>query len=197
VASLILKNQTSKADGFPADTCQVAISAATAITLNWRQIRIAMDTLFNVCVSHPFFPGTGGRAYYGPQPPVSRPARIKGRQATGDQCGIDQCGLLEDPNISGRLPPKRKLHEVCDHKLTASDNLGLNALVPGANITVFKQPQPFVNSTGELDTCTWEAILQGRPIDSCANSNRPPERRLGANDTVPANGTVPLVGAGS
>jgi len=86
------------------DTCQVAISAATAITLNWRQIRIAMDTLFNVCVAHPFFPGTGGRAYYGPQPPVSRRARIKGRQATGDQCGIDECGLLEDPNISGKSP---------------------------------------------------------------------------------------------
>ena len=91
------------------DTCQVAISAATAITLNWRQIRIAMDTLFNVCVTHPFFPATGGRAYYGPQPPLSRRAGIKERQATGDACGIDECGILEDPNISGMVCHRRNI----------------------------------------------------------------------------------------
>ena len=62
-------------------TCQVAITAATTITLNWRQIRTALDTLLNVCVNTPFYTaGEGGRAYYGAQPAVTRRSRWRKRQ---------------------------------------------------------------------------------------------------------------------
>lgn len=68
-------------------TCQVAITAATTITLNWRQIRTALDTLFNICVNPPFNAGTGGKAYFGPQPVVSRRSRWWKRQDDDDLSG--------------------------------------------------------------------------------------------------------------
>jgi len=174
------------ADQMLPDTCQVAISTAVAITVSWRHIRIALDTLFNVCVSHPLLPATGGRARYGPQPSVSRRSRLKGRQAnngTGEQCGIDQCGLLEDPDISGKLSAPA----LCHIPVTDDDeNPGLNALPPPLNITVYNDPQISASTSALLsDSCAWRAILAGRSVDTCPI--RPPERHLGDNSsfTVP------------
>lgn len=60
----------------PTETCNVAITATRALTLNWAQIKTAIASLSNICVSHPLHPPRGGRAYYGAQNPVS----ISGRR---------------------------------------------------------------------------------------------------------------------
>ncbi|MCJ1236968.1 hypothetical protein MMC14_004952 [Varicellaria rhodocarpa] len=45
-------------------TCSVAITASVHLVLTWSQIRIALDTLINQCVSNPLKPAIGGRAYF-------------------------------------------------------------------------------------------------------------------------------------
>ncbi|MCJ1237109.1 hypothetical protein MMC14_005093 [Varicellaria rhodocarpa] len=61
-------------------SCVMAISAATALVLTWRQIQAALGTLMNVCLQNPSRPAYGGRAYYQQTAKVSR---RKKRQATG------------------------------------------------------------------------------------------------------------------
>lgn len=60
------------------DTCQLVITAAVATVVNWGQIRVALDTLLNVCVANPIQRPTGGRAYVGTHAGVS--GGIWGRQ---------------------------------------------------------------------------------------------------------------------
>ena len=49
---------------FSLGTCSVAITASVSLRLTWSQIKIALDTLINLCVSNPTKPALGGRAYY-------------------------------------------------------------------------------------------------------------------------------------
>lgn len=102
-------------------TCQVAITAATTITLNWRQIRTALDTLFNICVNPPYFAGTGGKAYFGPQPVVSRRSRWWKRQDDDD----DLTGLNALPpggNITVSSVPLRPPERMLGVNSTSAEN---------------------------------------------------------------------------
>ena len=94
------KSRTRIATEHPSGTCQVAIAAATTITLNWRQIRTAMDTLFNICINPPLHAGTGGYAYYRPPPTVSRRSQWGKRQETDDELSGKWDALKHRP-----LPP--------------------------------------------------------------------------------------------
>ena len=44
---------------------------------------------------------------------------------------------------------------------------GLNALPPHANITVFKQQEPYNSPATELKSCTWTAIEKGGSVSNC------------------------------
>ena len=72
------------------DTCQLVIAAATSVVVNWRQIRVALDTLINVCLANPIGRPAGGRAYIGPHPGVSGSGGILGRQLA-DNGAADNC----------------------------------------------------------------------------------------------------------
>ena len=48
-------------------TCFLAVSAAVTTTLSWEQFRVAVETLMNICVQHPYNAPQGGRAYFEPQ----------------------------------------------------------------------------------------------------------------------------------
>ena len=60
------------------DTCQLVVTAAVNTVVQWRHIRVALDTLLNVCLANPIRRPTGGRAYVGPHPGLS--GGIWGRQ---------------------------------------------------------------------------------------------------------------------
>ncbi|KAL9121020.1 MAG: hypothetical protein Q9187_002420 [Circinaria calcarea] len=47
--------------------CGVAISAEIPVVITWAQIRAALETLVDICVSNPLKSSRGGKAYYGPQ----------------------------------------------------------------------------------------------------------------------------------
>lgn len=90
-------------------TCQVAITAATSITLNWRQIRTALDTLFNFCIYNPH--GTGGRATFRPPAKVSRRSLWWKRQNDDDLSGLNVLppgGMITVKGVPLR-PPEREL----------------------------------------------------------------------------------------
>ena len=44
--------------------CGVAISAEVPVIVTWAQIRAALDTLIDLCVSNPLKSSLGGKAYY-------------------------------------------------------------------------------------------------------------------------------------
>ena len=44
---------------------------------------------------------------------------------------------------------------------------GLNALPPGANITMFEQKEKWTDSAAELKSCTWSAVLKGIAVSTC------------------------------
>lgn len=76
------------------------MSTVVAMTINWWHIRDGVG--YNV-QSLRFATTSPNHCL---QPVSSCRSRIKGRQAnkrTGEQCGIAQCGLLEDSEISGML----------------------------------------------------------------------------------------------
>ncbi|CAF9904569.1 MAG: hypothetical protein HETSPECPRED_004722 [Heterodermia speciosa] len=60
------------------NTCQLVITAAVTTIVQWRHIRVALDTLLNVCLANPIQRPTGGRAYVGPRLGIS--GGIWGRQ---------------------------------------------------------------------------------------------------------------------
>lgn len=101
-------------------TCQVAITAATTITLNWRQIRTALDTLFNICVNPPYYAGTGGKAYFGPQPVVSRRSRWGKRQDNDDLSGLN--ALPPGGNITVSSVPQRPPERMLGVNTTLAEN---------------------------------------------------------------------------
>ncbi|CAF9908203.1 MAG: hypothetical protein ALECFALPRED_004349 [Alectoria fallacina] len=108
-------------------TCQVAITAATTITLNWRQIRTALDTLFNICVNPPIYAGTGGKAYFGPQPVVSRRSLWGKRQDDDDLSGLNALppgGNITVSSVPLR-PPERMLG--VNSTLAANSTMLVNA----------------------------------------------------------------------
>ena len=111
---------------FNRDNCYMALAVATIIVINWSQIRIALDTLLNLCVGPPLQDPAGGRAFYGPMPRF----------------------------YNGR-------------KKKRADLTGMNALPPYVNITVFEQLEPWTNTAGELDSCTWKAVSSGSSVKSC------------------------------
>lgn len=60
------------------NSCYLAITASVALVLTWEQIRAAVNSLFNVCVHHPYNPVQGGRASYKP------PRQVSGRRKRRD-----------------------------------------------------------------------------------------------------------------
>lgn len=44
--------------------CGVAVSATAPVIITWAQIRAALDTLIDICVSNPLKSPLGGKAYY-------------------------------------------------------------------------------------------------------------------------------------
>ena len=52
-------------------------------------------------------------------------------------------------------------------KKKRSDLTGMNALPPHVNITVFEQLEPWTNTTGELNSCTWKAVSSGSSVKTC------------------------------
>lgn len=44
--------------------CGVAVSAEVPVIVTWAQIRAALDTLIDICVSNPLKSSLGGKAYY-------------------------------------------------------------------------------------------------------------------------------------
>ena len=102
-----------RADCWHVETCQVAIGAAIAMTLSWAQIRMALDTLLNVCVRHPLLPARGGRAFYGKQP-----IHLSGR-------------VRRDEGLTGSNRLLTSSYDILIHV-----GIGLNALPFGVNLTV-------------------------------------------------------------
>ena len=47
---------------------------------------------------------------------------------------------------------------------------GLNAIPAHANLTVFKQTEVWMNAAKELDTCTWRAVSNRKPVSICEPS---------------------------
>lgn len=94
------------------NTCHLTISAAITTVLYWRQVRVALDTLLNVCLTVPYGRPAGGRAFVGARQGVS-----------GGIWGRDVSNVSIDAWTNGGIT-------------------GLNALPPGANITVSAQPLP-------------------------------------------------------
>lgn len=92
------------------NTCHLTISAAITTVLYWRQVRIALDTLLNVCLAVPFGRPAGGRAFVGARHGVS-----------GGIWGRDTSNVSIDAWTNGTIT-------------------GLDALPPGANITLSTQP---------------------------------------------------------
>ena len=68
------------------NSCNVGITALTAITLPWTQIQAGLSSLVDNCVSHPLHPSRGGRAFAG-QAPFSGAKGSK--RATSQVTGID------------------------------------------------------------------------------------------------------------
>ena len=108
-------------------TCNLAITATTALVLTWEQIRAAVSTLLSICVDNPYDSSQGGRAFYGAPPMTASNRRIRKRQISG-----------------------------------------LDALPPGANMTVFEQTEPWTSPEAELQSCTWKAISKRLSIKTCS-----------------------------
>ena len=51
-------------------TCNLVVTASIAVVITWAQIRAALESLINICVSHPLSSARGGRAYATFSPPV-------------------------------------------------------------------------------------------------------------------------------
>lgn len=135
------------------DTCNLAISADEPSIITWQQVRSALDTLMNSCVLHP---GQGGRAYHSPQPVLSRRARNLGLNTIGQSEICPHYGLLDKTN-------------------SIEDAY---ALPLGANITIFTQhaePVP-ADPVLESNTCTWQAVLNRRPVSSCGQVSTAKQR---------------------
>ena len=79
------------------DSCHLTISAVVATVLYWRQVRVALDTLLNVCLANPIPRPTGGRAYVGARTGVS--GGIWGRQV------VNVTDDAWSGNLTGRQPP--------------------------------------------------------------------------------------------
>ena len=47
---------------------------------------------------------------------------------------------------------------------------GLNALPPGATLAVFAQREPWTTQAGELNSCTWHAVLNRHSVTTCSTS---------------------------
>ncbi|MCJ1235249.1 hypothetical protein MMC14_003216 [Varicellaria rhodocarpa] len=60
---------------FHHNTCYLALSALTTITLTWNQIRTAMAALMNMCVQNPMKAPQGGRAFASPPHRISAKRR--------------------------------------------------------------------------------------------------------------------------
>jgi len=81
----------------------LTISAAIATVLQWRQVRVALDTLLSACLAHPIQRPTGGRAFVGGRTGIS--GGIWGRDLSnvthdawnGNLTGIWQPALLTVP----------------------------------------------------------------------------------------------------
>ena len=130
------------------NTCYFAISATTALIVNWDQIRAALLTLINVCVRNPLQPSKGGRAHWG-----APPKQLSGlRKRQGNQGGVT--GKLELETIYLISP------------VTHFD-IGWNALPPHANITVFQQSEQWKGAIAELQSCTWKAVTNGVSVSKC------------------------------
>ena len=124
---------------FHSDTCYLAISASVPMTLTWEQIRTAAKTLLSICVTGPLQAATPqGGKAYYKQP----------------QKGLSGREEKERRSINGRSggPP-----------LTP-----LNALAPHTNLTLFQQTERWTSPIGELDSCTWKAIVEGTPVSCCS-----------------------------
>ena len=44
---------------------------------------------------------------------------------------------------------------------------GLNALPPHANVTTFRQSEPWRSTMEEMNSCTWNQVVKGFPVDEC------------------------------
>ena len=91
------------------DSCHLTISAVVATVLYWRQVRVALDTLLNVCLANPIPRPTGGRAYVGARTGVS--GGIWGRQ-------VDN--VTDDAwsgNLTGTQPPLFRVSRYAEEKL--------------------------------------------------------------------------------
>ena len=78
------------------DSCHIAIFSTISITLLFQQIKVAVDTLTNACVSNPAQPSQGGRAFYSPPVP---PITISGRANQKRQTNITGLNALP-PNVN-------------------------------------------------------------------------------------------------
>ena len=47
---------------------------------------------------------------------------------------------------------------------------GLNAIPIHVNLTLFKQTEAWISAAKELDTCTWKAVLNRKPVSICNGS---------------------------
>ena len=63
------------------NSCYLAVTASTALTLTWQQIRVALDTLLHACIENPVSTSSGGRAFYGaPKSPLGTNGNFKNRR---------------------------------------------------------------------------------------------------------------------
>ena len=82
------------------NSCHVAITSVTKVTLTWAQIRAALDTLIDSCVADPLHAATGGVASAGPR-----------KQVKVGIGGLKKKRRKRDTQISGlnALPPGVKI----------------------------------------------------------------------------------------
>ena len=125
---------------FHSSTCYLAISASVPLTLTWEQIRTAAKMLLTICVTGPLQSATP----QGGRAYYKQPQKSLSGRKEKERSFIGR---------SGRPP------------LTP-----LNALALHANLTLFQQTERWTSPTGEVDSCTWKAIMDGIPVSHCSIS---------------------------
>ena len=86
------------------DTCNIGISASSAVILTWQQLTAAINGLVEICVNNPLITAIGGRAYHGDQDAAD--------------IGGPAYGIQDAANVVGRRRKTKKKRDVT----------GLNAL---------------------------------------------------------------------
>lgn len=131
---------------FTEGTCSLAVSTTVPLKIVWDQITAAFESLLDLCVESPPIKSRGGRASFG---------------FLSDAMILNDLLIMDFP--TGGKKARDLVHRVVFDNTTVGNITGLNALPPGANLTIWKNGGNLANLR-----CEFAAASQGKPVSLCS-----------------------------